>query len=109
MRRSGRRHIIYWALNRDGRRSVVQRAIRTIVEEIQGTETQTTLNREVDYFVKIENREEGYRVFLTSNREAAMAGRYGEPLFELTINRGSFAGALTVSGWTRMATFTWAK
>ena len=84
MKKSKRRHVIYWALNIDGKRAVVIRAIRTIVKEFQPTETKTKLNQEIDYWIKVENEKKGYRLFLTDNPEAAAAGDYGDPIVDAT-------------------------
>ena len=83
MKKSGRRHVIYWALNLEGKRTVVVRAIRTIVKEFEPTETKTKLNKGQDYWVKIENERTGYRLFLTDNLAAAAVGDYGAPLVDV--------------------------
>ena len=84
MKKSKRRHVIYWALSIEGKRSVVVRAIRTIVKEFQITETKTKLSPEIDYWIRIENEKKGYRLFLTDNPEAAAAGDYGDPIVDAT-------------------------
>lgn len=83
MKKSGRRHVIYWALNFEGKRSVVIRAIRTIVKEFEDTQTNTKLSSNKDYWVKIENDRTGYRLFLTDDPVAAAAGDYGAPIVDV--------------------------
>lgn len=83
MQESLRRHVIYWELNKEGKRSVVVRHIRHIVKEFGKTETKTTLNRGVDYWIKIENHPKGYRFFLTDNGAAAALGNYGPALVDV--------------------------
>jgi hypothetical protein len=84
MKQSKRRHVIYWALSKEGEKSVVVRAIRTIVKEFQLTETITILSPEIDYWIKIENDSKGYRLFLTDDPEAAAVGDYGDPIVDAT-------------------------
>ena len=83
MQQSLRRHVIYWALNREGKRSVVHRHIRHITKEFEKTETKTKLDRGVDYWIKIENHPKGYRFFLTDNGAAAALGNYGPALVDV--------------------------
>ena len=83
MQQSLRRHVIYWELNKDGKRSVVMRHIRHIVKEFEKTETKTKVDRGTDYWIKVENHSKGYRVFLTDNAEAAVLGNYGPVLFDV--------------------------
>ena len=83
MQKSLRRHVIYWALNRDGKRSVVHRHIRHITKEFEKTETKTQLAKGTDYWIKIENHPKGYRFFLTDNGAAAVSGNYGPPLVDV--------------------------
>ena len=45
MQESLRRHVIYWELNKEGKRSVVVRHIRHIVKEFEKTETKTKLDK----------------------------------------------------------------
>ena len=83
MQESLRRHVIYWALNKEGKRSVVMRHIRHITKEFEKTETKTKLARGVDYWIKIENHPKGYRFFLTDDSEAAILGNYGPALVDV--------------------------
>ena len=83
MQQSLRRHVIYWELNKDGKRSVVMRHIRHIVKEFEKTETKTKVDRGKEYWIKVENHAKGYRVFLTDNGAAATLGDYGPVLFDV--------------------------
>ena len=83
MQKSLRRHVIYWELNKEGKRSVVVRHIRHIVKEFEKTETKTKLDKGVDYWIKIENHQKGYRFFLTDNGAAAVSGNYGPALVDV--------------------------
>ena len=83
MQQSLRRHVIYWELNKDGKRSVVMRHIRHIVKEFEKTETKTKVDKGTEYWIKIENHSKGYRVFLTDNGGAAVLGDYGPALFDV--------------------------
>ena len=83
MQQSLRRHVIYWELNKDGKRSVVMRHIRHIVKEFEKTETKTKVDKGTEYWIKIENHSKGYRVFLTDNGGAAVGGDYGPALFDV--------------------------
>ncbi len=83
MQESLSRHVIYWALNREGKRSVVHRHIRHVTQEYAKTETKTKLDRGTDYWIKIENHPKGYRFFLTDNGVAAVSGDYGPPLVDV--------------------------
>ncbi len=83
MQQSLRRHVIYWELNKDGKRSVVMRHIRHIVKEFEKTETKTKVDKGTEYWIKIENHPKGYRVFLTDNGGAAALGNYGQALFDV--------------------------
>ena len=83
MQQSLRRHVIYWELNKDGKRSVVIRHIRHIVKEFEKTETKTKVDKGTEYWIKIENHEKGYRFFLTDNGAAAILGDYGPVLVDV--------------------------
>ena len=83
MQQSLRRHVIYWELNKDGKRSVVMRHIRHIVKEFEKTETKTKVDKGTDYWIKIENHPKGYRFFLTDNGAAAVLGNYGPVLVDV--------------------------
>jgi hypothetical protein len=83
MKKSGRRHVIYWALNLEGKRSVIIRAIRTIVKEFEPTNTKTQFSKGVDYWIKVENEKAGYRLYLTDDQVAAAAGDYGPPIVDV--------------------------
>ena len=83
MQESLSRHVIYWALNREGKRSVVHRHIKHVSQEFAKTETKTKLGRGTDYWIKIENHPKGYRLFLTNNGAAAVLGDYGPPLADV--------------------------
>lgn len=83
MQQSLRRHVIYWELNKDGKRSVVTRHIRHIVKEFEKTETKTKIDKGVAYWIKIENHPKGYRFFLTTDGAAAVAGNYGPVLVDV--------------------------
>ena len=84
MAASGRRHVIYWWFNKEGSRSVVQRDVRTIVKEFEKTKTRTLLNGGTDYWVKIENQQKSYTLYLTENGAAAASGDYGAPIVDFT-------------------------
>ena len=83
MQESLSRHVIYWALNREGKRSVVHRVIKHVSQEYAKTETKTKLGKGTDYWLKIENHPKGYRLFLTDNDAAAVLGDYGPPLVDV--------------------------
>ena len=83
MQESLRRHVIYWELNRDGKKSIVRRHIKHVAQDFVKTETNTKLGRGVDYWIKIENYAKGYRLFLTDNPGAAALGDYGPPLVDV--------------------------
>ncbi|MCZ6675896.1 MAG: hypothetical protein O7E52_01475 [Candidatus Poribacteria bacterium] len=83
MQESLRRHLIYWVLNRNGQKSVVHRSIRHVTKDFEKTETRTKLDRGIDYWIKIENAKQSYRLFLTDNGAAAVAGDYGPPLVDV--------------------------
>ena len=83
MQESLSRHVIYWALNREGKRSVVHRVIKHVSQEFAKTETKTKLDKGKTYWIKIENHPKGYRLFLTDNGAAAALGNYGPALSDV--------------------------
>lgn len=77
------RHVIYWALNREGKGSIVQRDIKTVSQPFAKTETKTKLKSNQEYWVKIENHPKGYRLYLTDNGALAKSGEYGAAVVDV--------------------------
>jgi len=83
MQQSGRRIVMYWWFNKPGGGAVVQRDIRTIVKPFEPTETKTSLNGGTEYYIKIENAPNLYKLYLTDKAGAVAAGNYGDPIVDL--------------------------
>ena len=77
------RHVIYWALNRAGKGSIVQRDIKTVSQPFAKTETKTKLKSGQDYWVKVENHPKGYRLYLTDNGAQAKSGEFGDAIVDV--------------------------
>ena len=77
------RHVIYWALNRGAKTSIVQRDIKTVSQPFAKTETKTKLKTNQPYWVKIENHPKGYRLFLSDNGALAQSGDYGAAVVDV--------------------------
>ena len=77
------RVVVYWALNRDGKLSVVQRDVKTVSQPFLKTETRTKLKINQAYWIKIENHPKGYRLFLSDNGALAKSGDYGAPVVDV--------------------------